>query len=192
MRTFKLYSLSKCQLYNRIINWSHHITHQILRPYSYCCCIVTKSCLTLCDLMDCSPPGCSVHGISQSRILEQVVIPSSRDLPYTGIKHASPALAGRFSSTEASGKPHSSYNWMEIIPLLSCPWLLNLSESPGSCRNPQWYRLVMNLSTLVHSGSVSTELEEGWRDSLPQIHYPQNSSFMCEEKQDLFSNMQEL
>ena len=31
--------------------------------------LVAQSCLTVCDLMDCSPPGCSVHGISQPRIL---------------------------------------------------------------------------------------------------------------------------
>ena len=39
-----------------------------------CCCLVTKSCPTLCNPMDCSPPGSSVHGISQARILEWVVI----------------------------------------------------------------------------------------------------------------------
>ena len=46
----------------------------------FCCggCLVTKSCLTLCDPMDCSPPGSSVHGISQARILEQVAISFSR------------------------------------------------------------------------------------------------------------------
>jgi len=33
-----------------------------------------QSCLTLCDLMDCSPPGSSVHEIPQARILEWVVI----------------------------------------------------------------------------------------------------------------------
>ena len=37
-----------------------------------------KSCLTLCDPMDCSLPGFSVHGISQARILEWVAIPFSR------------------------------------------------------------------------------------------------------------------
>ena len=31
---------------------------------------VAQWCLILCDLMDCSPPGSSVHGISQARILE--------------------------------------------------------------------------------------------------------------------------
>ena len=35
---------------------------------------VAQSCLTLCELMDCSLPGSSVHGIFQARILEQVAI----------------------------------------------------------------------------------------------------------------------
>ena len=34
-----------------------------------CCCLVTQMCPTLCDPIDCSPPGSSVHGISQARIL---------------------------------------------------------------------------------------------------------------------------
>ena len=45
---------------------------------STCCCLVAQSCLTLCDLMDCSPPGSSGHGISQARILEWVAISFSR------------------------------------------------------------------------------------------------------------------
>ena len=40
--------------------------------------LVTQSCLTLCDTMDCSPPGSSVHGILQARILEWVAISFSR------------------------------------------------------------------------------------------------------------------
>ena len=35
---------------------------------------VAKSCLTLCNPMDCSPPASSFHGISQARILEWVAI----------------------------------------------------------------------------------------------------------------------
>ena len=35
-----------------------------------------QSCPTLCDAMDCSLPGSSVHGILQTRILERVAIPS--------------------------------------------------------------------------------------------------------------------
>ena len=36
-----------------------------------------ESCPTLCNRMDCSPPGSSVHGILQARILEWVAVPSS-------------------------------------------------------------------------------------------------------------------
>ena len=37
--------------------------------------LVTQSCPPLCDPMDCSPPGSSVNGILQARILEWVAIP---------------------------------------------------------------------------------------------------------------------
>ena len=47
---------------------------------------VAQLCLTLCDPMDCSPPGSSVHGISQARILEWVVISFSRDISDPGIE----------------------------------------------------------------------------------------------------------
>ena len=40
-----------------------------------------QSCLTLCDPMDCSPAGSSVHGVFQARILEWVAMPSSRRSP---------------------------------------------------------------------------------------------------------------
>ena len=38
-----------------------------------------QSCLTLCNPMDCSQPGSSVHGILPARILEWVAMPSSRE-----------------------------------------------------------------------------------------------------------------
>ena len=40
--------------------------------------LVAQSCLTLCDSMDCSPLGSSVHGILQVSILEWVSMTSSR------------------------------------------------------------------------------------------------------------------
>ena len=42
------------------------------------CAELFQSCLTLCDSMDYSPPGSSVYGILQARILEWVIMPSSR------------------------------------------------------------------------------------------------------------------
>ena len=70
-------------------------------------CSVAKLCLTLCDPVDCSPPGSSVHGILQARILEWVAISFSRNLPNSGIEPLSPALAGGFFTTEPPEKPIS-------------------------------------------------------------------------------------
>ena len=55
----------------------------IMKDYSedimiHVLCSVTQSCPALCDPMDYSPPGSSVHGISQARMLEWVAISSSR------------------------------------------------------------------------------------------------------------------
>ena len=41
-------------------------------------CVPAQSYPTFCDPIDCSPPGSSVHGILQARILEWVAMPSSR------------------------------------------------------------------------------------------------------------------
>ena len=51
-------------------------TYVIHNIWQLCPC--AQSCLILCDIMDCSPPGSSVHGIFQARILEWVAISSSR------------------------------------------------------------------------------------------------------------------
>ena len=54
--------------------------------------LVSKSCLTLCDPMECNPPGSSVRGILQARILGWVAVPSPGDLPNPGIELESPAM----------------------------------------------------------------------------------------------------
>ena len=72
--------------------------------------LVTQSCPTLCNPMDCSPPGFSVHGILQARILEWVTFPPPGDLPDPGIEPKSlmsPALASRFYITSASWEARS-------------------------------------------------------------------------------------
>ena len=61
---------------------------------------VAQLCLTPCDPMD-----YAVHEILQSRILEWVAFPFSRDLPNPGIKPGSPALQADSLPTELSGMP---------------------------------------------------------------------------------------
>ena len=73
--------------------------------YIYVHAKLLQLCLTLCDPMDCSLPGSSVHGILQARILEWVAMPSSGNLPNLGIKPTSltsPALAGRFFTSSTT------------------------------------------------------------------------------------------
>ena len=60
--------------------------------------LVTQSCPTLYDPMDCSPPGSSVHGILQARILEWVAIPfSRRSSPPMNQNHISWIAGGFFT-----------------------------------------------------------------------------------------------
>ena len=66
-----------------------------------------QSCPTLCDLMDCSLPGFSIHGILQARTLEWVAMPSSRGSSHPGIKSTTPALQADSLPSEPPGKPAS-------------------------------------------------------------------------------------
>ena len=63
--------------------------------------------------MDCSLPGFSVHGISQERILEWVVISFSEDLPNSGIKPESPACKADYFTAEQ----HSSVQLLNRVQL---------------------------------------------------------------------------
>ena len=54
--------------------------------------LYAQLCPTLCNPMDYSPPGSSVLGIFQARILEWIAFSYPRDLPDPGIKPKSPAL----------------------------------------------------------------------------------------------------
>ena len=56
-----------------LLRWSHEDGTLMMGL-----CLVTQSCPTLCDPMDCSPQDSSVHWILQARILEWVTMPSSR------------------------------------------------------------------------------------------------------------------
>ena len=58
--------------------------------------LVAQSCLTLCDPMDCSWPGPSVHGILQARILEWAAMPSSRGSSHLRDRTQVSHIAGGF------------------------------------------------------------------------------------------------
>ena len=81
---------------------ANDITHPV--------CVHAKSlqmCLILCDPMDCSLPGSSVHGILQTGLLGLVAMPPLQgNLPDLGIEPMSLTLAGGFFITSATWEAH--------------------------------------------------------------------------------------
>ena len=85
-----------------------------------------QSCLTLCDPMDCSPPGSSAHGMLQSRILEWFAMPSSRGFsPPRNRTHVSykSCTGGRFFATRATWESlcissHHSLKDMQVAAVI--------------------------------------------------------------------------
>ena len=69
------FSAVTCHIPNESVNYDNHIRSEVLGEiliytkalHGLCLCLVAQSCPTLCDPMDCSPPGSSVHGDSQGK-----------------------------------------------------------------------------------------------------------------------------
>ena len=106
---------------NALMSWPNFLITHIITVWHHLvwhgCCSVAKSCPTLFQPLDCSPPGSSVHGVSQARILEWVAISFSKGSSWWGnpliflMKDPSrdrtrvTFSAGGFFKTEPPGKP---------------------------------------------------------------------------------------
>ena len=129
-------------------------------------CSVAKSCLTLCDPMDCSPPGSSVHGIYQARILEWVAIssPKGSPQPRDWTSPMAPALAGRFFTIEPPGKPLSSTDTRCLClgPRVSQTKIFMLLRL--MCRNVLWKWAAIGLNSVqaLESTPIPNSSLGGW------------------------------
>ena len=89
----------------------------------------------LCDPIDCSPSGSSVHGILQPRMLEWVAMPSSGGSSspgdWTYVSYVS-CIASGFFTAEPLGRP---------MCILGCNRLLNLKAQPTSWELCWWTKL---------------------------------------------------
>ena len=117
-------------------------------------CLVTQSCLTLCNPMNCSPPGSSVCGILQARILEWVAISSSRGSSQLRDQTQVPCTAGRFFLSEPPGKP-----------------TLDLKVAPSRFQEPLQGSSPLGLGPSHYLESYlpwsSREPQKGWRELSP-------------------------
>ena len=104
-----------------------------------------------CDPMNCNPPGSSVHGILQARILVWVAMPSSRGPSNPGIKPRSPALQVDSLPAEQQGKPTLDALAKELM-LLNCGVEKTL-EHPLDCKevNPEYSLEGLMLKLKLHN-----------------------------------------
>ena len=105
--------------------------------------LVTQSYQTLCDPMDCSLPGSSVHWILQARILESVAIPFSRESSWTQGSNL--------------GLPHCS----QILYYLSHQEVLNL-ETANATPNPSSPQSSRHLCGPPHQDICYCQLMHGF------------------------------
>ena len=116
---------------------------------------VGLSCPTLCNPMDCTPPGSSVHGILQARILEWVAMPSSRGFSRPRIKPmflVSPALANGFVTTSTTWEAPLSFlevRKLRLKEIRSLAWSHKLIK----CQN--YHRIYIAIS-FFHNPSFWT------------------------------------
>ena len=102
------------------------------------CAELLQSCLTLCDPVDCGPPGSSVRGILQARTLERSPCPPPGDLPNPRIELKSPALKADSLPSESPGQPFWGLPSCDLISELKC-FIRNPFHLVGSpfCRSAQ-------------------------------------------------------
>ena len=91
---------------------------------------VTQSCPTLSDPMDCSPPGSSVHGIFQARVLEWSAIGFSKEVEMTsGSATGWPCFSSELQVSRE--RPMQGFHRAAICPAHSRPW-------PGGADHSLW------------------------------------------------------
>ena len=107
--------------------------------------LVIQSCLTLCNPMDGSPPGFSVHGILQARILENgLPFPSPGNIPDSGTEPRSPAFQVDSLCLSHQGSPSSAKSGITSTCTLwpkemSMEWWRSHSHKEGMLTRPEDY-----------------------------------------------------
>ena len=101
--------------------------------------LVAQSCPTLCDPMDCSPLGSSVHGILQARILEWVAISFSRGSSWPRDQTQASCIAGQFftfwATKEVLLEQTAREEWNQHWNIKWCGSYKHVCLFPGSCHN---------------------------------------------------------
>ena len=138
-------------------------------------CVCTHSCVTLCDPTDCSPPGFSVHGISQARILKWVAIPFFRVSSWPRDWTLVSCTEGRFSTIWATREANWGW-WRCPRRQKGNPWLHLLklrvshaSMAPFNLTTLFAFSLVPLVSAAFHTGVPPRALSPAQISGLPDL-----------------------
>ena len=100
--------------------------------------------------MDCSPPGSSVHGILQARILEWVAISFSRVFSWLGIEPGSPELQADSLSNELQGKPQEMKSKVNFKGEDYTCGFWNQAQRRKTRWGWKWWQTLVSLSLMSH------------------------------------------
>ena len=131
---------------------------QKLRIGKVYCMLVAQSRLTLCDPVDCSPPGSSVHGILQARVLERVAMPFSRGSFWPRERTQILCIAGRSQSYPAHKWENQHVN-PKPVPRASRQQEGHNYEVPES--EPDWKLWMLSLLTKLLQSAIAQCLALG-------------------------------
>ena len=112
------------------------ILHAATKTQLCCCCPAARLCPTLCDPMDCCPPGSSVQGIFLARIQEQVAISFSRGSSWLRDQTHVFCIGRRILYLWATWEAHMTWTNHKSsgkYSLSACPWMTEkqIWVSPG-------------------------------------------------------------
>ena len=102
------------------------------------CILVAQSCPTVCDSMDCSPPGSPVHGILQARILEWVAISFCKWSSWPRDITKVSLIAGRFFTIWATGKVLLSQSCSTLCDTINCSLPISSVHGIFQARILEW------------------------------------------------------
>ena len=132
---------------------------------------VAQSCLTLCDPVDCSPPGSSIHGILQARILEWVTISFSRGSSRPRDQTQVSRIGGRRFNLWASREAKVTIN-----PGGRCCY----SQPPFHWWGNQHRKKLSNLAKDIQLETLTPEVMlPTFPDLLPTSQLPEASHYPC-------------
>ena len=153
-------------------------------------------CLSLCDPLDCNPPGSSVHGILRLDYWSGLPCPSPGNLPYLGIEPRSPLSLFQWQAASLplvpGGKPNLCYKsyFLDAIPQGVLEWLLKVGRHDIAATRVQQCVLGLLFDLLAFQCVSSSFVgQAAWQTARAFMDNSSSSSFSAQTEQNGFARV---